>query len=113
MQTKSFSFAASIKTDLPEAEENLARFKETYPDVEVFPVSAATVQGFEALLDRVVQVLDTLPPVLRYEETDLVESVGYEAGFQIKRGDDGVFDVSGGDIDKLLDSTNPDDEIST
>jgi len=103
---------AANKTDLPEAEENLARFKEAYPDVEVFPVSAATVQGFEALLDRVVQVLDTLPPVLRYEETDLVESVGYEPGFKIKRGDDGVFDVSGGDIDKLLDSTNPDDEIS-
>lgn len=103
---------AANKTDLPEAEENLARFMEAYPNAEVFPVSAATVQGFEALLDRVVQVLDTLPPVLRYEETDLAESVGYEAGFQIKRGDDGVFDVTGGEIEKLLDSTNPDDEIS-
>ena len=103
---------AANKTDLPEAEENLARFKETYPDVEVFPVSAATVQGFEALLDRVVQVLETLPPVLRYEETELTESMGYEPGFQIKRGDDGVFDVSGGEIEKLLDSTNPDDEHS-
>ena len=75
-------------------------------------LSAATAQGFEALLDRVVQVLDTLPPVLRYEETDLAETMGYEAGFQIKRGDDGVFDVSGGEIEKLLDSTNPDDELS-
>ena len=103
---------AANKTDLPEAEENLARFRETYPDVEVFPVSAVTVQGFEALLDRVVQVLDTLPPVLRYEETDLAEAVGYEAGFQIKRGDDGVFDVTGGEIEKLLDSTDPDDEGS-
>ena len=103
---------AANKTDLPEAEENLARFKETYPNIEVFPVSAATTQGFEALLDRVVQVLDTLPPVLRYEETDLAESMGYEAGFQIKRGDDGVFDVSGGEIEKLLDSTDPDDELS-
>lgn len=103
---------AANKTDLPEAEENLARFKETYPDVEVFPVSAVTVQGFEALLDRVVQVLDTLPPVLRYEETDLAETIGYEPGFQIKRGDDGVFDVTGGEIEKLLDSTDPDDESS-
>jgi GTP-binding protein len=103
---------AANKTDLPESEENLARFKETYPNVEVFPVSAATVQGFEALLDRVVQVLETLPPVLRYEETELTESMGYEPGFQIKRGDDGVFDVSGGEIEKLLDSTNPDDEHS-
>ncbi len=103
---------AANKTDLPESEENLARFKKAYPDVEVFPVSAVTVQGFEALLDRVVQVLDTLPPVLRYEETDLAETSSYEAGFHIERGDDGVFDVSGGEVEKLLDSTDPDDEIS-
>ena len=103
---------AANKTDLPEAEENLARFRKSYPDVEVFPVSAATAQGFEALLDRVLQVLDTLPPVLRYEETDLVESSGYEPGFHIKRGDDGVFEVTGGDVEKLLDTTDPDDEIS-
>ena len=103
---------AANKTDLPEAEENLAKFKEAYPNVEVFPVSAVTVQGFEALLDRVVQVLDTLPPVLRYEETDLVETSSYEAGFHIERGDDGVFDVTGGDVEKLLDSTDPDDDLS-
>ena len=103
---------AANKTDLPESEENLAKFKEAYPNVEVFPVSAVTVQGFEALLDRVVQVLDTLPPVLRYEETDLVETSSYEAGFHIERGDDGVFDVTGGDVEKLLDSTDPDDDLS-
>jgi len=103
---------AANKTDLPEAEEHLARFREAYPDAEVFPVSAATAQGFEALLDRVVQVLDTLPPVLRYEETDLAEAPSYEAGFHIERGDDGVFEVTGGDVEKLLDTTDPDDEIS-
>ncbi len=103
---------AANKTDLPESEENLARFKEAYPNVEVFPVSAVTVQGFEALLDRVVQVLDTLPPVLRYEETDLVETSSYESGFHIERGDDGVFDVTGGEVEKLLDSTDPDDDLS-
>lgn len=103
---------AANKTDLPEAEDNLAKFRKAYPGVEVFPVSAATTQGFEALLDRVVQVLDTLPPVLRYEETDLVEGSAYEPGFHITRGDDGVFEVTGGDVEKLLDTTDPDDEIS-
>ena len=100
------------KTDLPEAEDNLAKFRKAYPGVEVFPVSAATTQGFEALLDRVVQVLDTLPPVLRYEETDLVEGSAYEPGFHITRGDDGVFELTDGDVEKLLDTTDPDDEIS-
>ena len=103
---------AANKTDLPESEDNLARFKEAYPDVEVFPVSAVTVQGFEALLDRIVQVLDTLPPVLRYEETDLAETSSYESGFHIERGDDGVFEVTGGEVEKLLDSTDPDDDLS-
>ena len=103
---------AANKTDLPEAEENLSKFKAAYPNVEVFPVSAVTVQGFDALLDRVVQVLDTLPPVLRYEETELAETSSYEAGFHIERGDDGVFDVSGGEVEKLLDSTDPDDDLS-
>lgn len=103
---------AANKTDLPESERNLARFQQAHPNAEVFPVSAATAQGFEALLDRVLQVLDTLPPVLRYEETDLVEGSAYEPGFHIARGDDGVFEVTGGDVEKLLDSTDPDDELS-
>ena len=112
MLTQIPQLVAANKTDLPEAEENLARFREAYPNVEVFPVSAATVQGFEALLDRIVQVLDTLPPVLRYEETELTESPEYERGFHIARGDDGVFVVTGGDVERLLNSTDPEDDIS-
>jgi GTP-binding protein len=103
---------AANKTDLPEAEENLKRFREVYPDVVVFPVSAATAQGFDVLLDRIVQILDTLPPVRRFEETDLVESPLYESGFHIEKDEDGVYVVSGGDVDRLLDQTNPNDEAS-
>jgi len=103
---------AANKTDLPDAEENLKRFQEAYPDAEVFPVSAATAQGFDALLDRIVQILDTLPPVLRFEETDLVESPMYESGFHIEKDDGGVYVVSGGDVERLLDQTDPNDEAS-
>lgn len=103
---------AANKTDLPEAAENLERFKETYPGVEVFPVSAATAQGFDALLDRVLQVLDTLPPVLRFEETDLTEASVYAPGFHIERDDDGSYVVTGGDVEKLLDTTDPNDDTS-
>ena len=80
--------------------------------MEVFPVSAATAQGFDALLDRVVQVLDTLPPVKRYEETELNETPGYEHGFHIEKADDGAFVVSGGDVERLLDATDPNSEES-
>ena len=103
---------AANKTDLPEAEGNLARFREAFPNVEVFPVSAATAQGFDALLDRVVQVLDTLPPVKRYEETELSDAPGYEHGFHIERAQDGAFVVTGGDVERLLDTTDPNSEES-
>lgn len=103
---------AANKTDLPDAAENLARFEEAYPGVPVFPVSAATVQGFDKLLDRVVQTLSTLPPVLRYEEEDVATESAYAKGFTASRGDDGAFVLSGGDVDRLLDTTDPDDEIS-
>ncbi len=103
---------AANKTDLPDAEAHVERFRQRYPNVPLFPVSAATVKGFEALLDRVVQVLDTLPPVLRYEEEALDIGASYEEGFHIERADDGAFVVSGGDIDRLLDTTDPNDEVS-
>ena len=103
---------AANKTDLPGAEENLTRFAEAFPAAEVFPVSAAARQGFDALLDRVLQVLDTLPPVRRYAEVDLPDRPAYEPGFAVRRADDGTYVVSGGDIDALLDTTDPNDEVS-
>ncbi len=103
---------AANKIDLPDAEENLLRFREAYPNVEVFPVSAATHRGFDALQSRIVGVLQTLPPVQRYDETEIVETSAYESGFALSRADDGAYVVSGGDIDRLLDTTDPNSEAS-
>ncbi len=103
---------AANKTDLPGAEENLARFKAAYPEAPVFPVSAATAQGFDALLDKVLQTLDTLPPVLRFPEETLETESVYASGFTVSRADDGAYVVEGGDVDKLLDATDPNDESS-
>ena len=103
---------AANKTDLPEAEANLARFVEAYPDVPVFPVSAATAQGFDALLDRIIQILDTLPPALRYDEEELTIAPEYAPGFSVQREDDAAFTVTGGDVERLLDTTDPNDETS-
>lgn len=103
---------AANKTDLPDAEEHLNRFREKYPDVPVFAVSAATVQGFDALLDKVIETLSKLPPVKRFEEEELSIEPTYAEGFTIRRSDDGAYVVEGGDVDKLLDSTDPYDEES-
>ena len=103
---------AANKTDIPESAENLQRFRTAYPDVPVFPVSAATVSGFDALLDKVVAVLDTLPPVKRFEEEELTLEPVYAPGFSVKKDDGGVYVVSGGDVEKLLDTTDPNDDVS-
>ncbi len=110
--TKIPQLVAANKTDLPDAQQQLERFCAAYPEVPVFPVSAATVQGFDALLDRVVQVLNDLPPVLKFAEEELELGPEYAPGFTVQRDSGGVYVVSGGDVDKLLDTTDPNDEAS-
>lgn len=105
---------AANKTDIPGSEENLERLKDKLKGtgVEIFPVSAATVSGFEPMLDRVLQILDTLPPVLEYPEEDIEQEQRYTKGFRIERADDGAYVVTGGDAEMLLDTTDPNDEVS-
>ena len=102
------------KMDLPGAEENLAAIRAALEKegVPVFAVSAATVQGFDAMLDCIIKMLDALPPVRVYDETEIDVEVGYEQGFTIARADDGAFVVEGGDVDRLLDTTDPEDDAS-
>ncbi len=101
---------AANKMDITGAQENLVRFKEAV-DADIFPVSAATVSGFDALLDAVLRTLATLPRTFEFEEEDMIETHKYEPGFKVERDGD-VFVVTGGSVDYLLDTTYADDEVS-
>ena len=105
---------AANKMDITGAEDNLELFKMELGDtaVKIFPVSAATVSGFDALLDEIVKTLATLPKPLEYDEDELVESYKYEPGYEITVGDDGVYTLTGGTIDYLLDTTYAEDDES-
>ena len=99
------------KTDLPGAEENLRRMKMLGESMEcpVFAVSAAMHQGFEALLDAVAEKLENLPPILHYaEEEEEAENPSVRDDFEIIV-DDGVFEVAGPGMERLIDSVNFDD----
>lgn len=100
------------KMDLPGAEDHYERIlAELEPaGIPVFAVSAATVQGFEPMLDCILRMLDTLPPVRVYDEVDLETDSGH--GFTVRKTDDGSFVVEGADVDRLLDTTDPDDDAS-
>jgi GTP-binding protein len=98
---------AANKMDLTGATENLERFLQAYPELEVFPVSAATNQGILPLMQRAGAILATLPPPERFYEQPVVEQIR-QKGFEIEKAED-AFVVSGPTIDNLLESTYPDD----
>ena len=99
------------KTDLPGAEENLSRMKALGEAMgcPVFPVSAATHEGFDAVLDETARMLETLPPILHYEaEIDPDEEQAPQNTFEIIL-DGGVYEVTGPGMERLIDSVNFDD----
>ncbi|SEU17597.1 GTPase ObgE [Paenibacillus sp. NFR01] len=63
---------AANKMDMPEAEENLASFRERIaelrPDLEILPMSSLTRQGVQELLYRAADVLDSIPVAPVVEE---------------------------------------------
>ena len=101
---------AANKMDLPGAEENLERLREAAGDMPVFAVSAAARQGFDELLNRVIEMLSSLPAQERYEEApaELEESL---KGFTITMDHD-VYVVEGPSIERLIASVNFDDHES-
>lgn len=103
---------AANKMDIPGAEENLERLKAHIGDrVPVFAVSAATKQGFDALMNCVAQTLASLPPAAPFTEEEMLFEPLRGTGFEVTK-DGAVFVVSGAAITQLIDSVNFDDEES-
>lgn len=98
---------AANKMDLPGAQDHVPRLREAAGRVPVFPVSAATGQGFPALLDEVIKLLAELPEAERFPEAVYdpePQVTGYEV---LKR--DGVYILSGPSMDNLIGTVNFDD----
>ena len=98
------------KMDLPGAEDNLPRLVEAAGDTPVFPISAVARQGFEPLLNKVVELLATLPPPERYEEQSLLDEE-LPTGFEVRR-EGGSYLVVGPSLAHLIASVNFDDPES-
>lgn len=103
------------KIDLPGAEENLERMREKLSGtgIEIFPVSAATRQNFDALLYATARMLDTCPPAEPFAEETLSDADALAAGepFAIAV-ENGVYFVTGREADRLIASVNFDNEES-
>lgn len=103
---------AANKMDLPGAQENLERLKKHLhgTDIEVYPVSAATQQGFDELMGAIVRILPTLPEMLVFPEEPEVISED-QPPFTIVK-EDGVYIVEGPAMEQLVNSVNFSDQES-
>lgn len=100
------------KMDLPGADEQLSLFKEQLQEeYEIVPISAATKMNIDELLYKTADLLDRTQRFDIYDEEDYEQVVEYvftkdEEIFDIKIGDDGVFEVFGGPLRKIFEMTD-------
>ena len=91
------------KCDVYGAEENLKAFKKKFGrKYKIFPITAVSGEGTRELIEGVLGVLDTLPPV---EPIPVEEEFEYKANddlnFEIFKDEEGVYVVVGGLVDML------------
>ncbi len=91
------------KMDLPMGQENLARFKEKYPDVDVVEISALTQSGLELMLIKTADMLEAAEEVKPEAEHVKVYKFIPEEDFYVRKDEeDDVFVVSGERVEKLF-----------
>ena len=110
------SIIIANKMDLENAEDNLAKFKEKYPDEKIFEISALNKKGLNDLIDYLQELVEKCDEVILYDENQLKEShVLYkfknEKPFTVKR-ENNIWILSGHDIETLFYMTRFDEDES-
>ncbi len=100
------------KMDLPNAKENLVKFKkELQDDIEVVAISAVTRKNLNEMLYKVADLLENASYFPLYEEDEFLENKIYELEedkpkFEIHQDPDGVYVVTGEIIERMFKMTN-------
>ena len=96
------------KMDLPEANDNLEEFKKKV-DCEIFEVSGATNTGLQIVVDRLADLIDSIPDNPLYDESQIESHVLYkfkkEEPFTISKDQDGTFVISGEEVERIFKMT--------
>lgn len=96
------------KMDVEGAKENLEEFKKKV-DCEIFEVSAVSKTGLDAVVNRLADILDTIPNNPLYDDSQIESHVLYkfkkEEPFVITRDDDGIWVVSGKEVERIFKMT--------
>lgn len=105
------------KMDMEQSEENLKRFKETYPDLEVFPTCTIIHEGIDEVLYKAADLLAVTPEFPLYNEDESVsEGVLFkftpkEKPFTIQRLGEHLWNVEGDRIQKLFEMSRFETEM--
>lgn len=98
------------KMDMPNAEENLARFREKYGyKYTIIPMMTLIHEGVDKLLETIVGILETLPEPKPLEYTPVSLDKEVEETFEIEELEEDVFEVTGGLVEILSRKVNLDD----
>lgn len=96
------------KMDLENAKENLKVFKQAYPNLDVFEMSALNHEGFEDCLLALANLLETVEEESLYNENEFESYIVYkfqnEKPYTIKN-DNGVWVLEGKEIEELFKMT--------
>ena len=94
------------KMDLPDAKDNLSKFKKAYPKVEIIEVSCMDNKGLDDMIIKLADTLDTIEEEPLYDDTKYEGHVVYKyenkLPFTITRKDNGNWVIHGDEIEKLF-----------
>jgi len=104
------------KMDLENAEDNLAKFKAKYPDLEVFEATTIINEGLTPVLYKVKDMLKDLPKFALYDvkktETKVVYTYEKPLDFTVHNEGNGVWRIEGEKVERLFFNTDFEDEDS-
>lgn len=93
------------KMDLPESQENLAKFKEKYPNLEIYPISSVYNEGLDSLIKRlgeIVEESENIVPIISSQEK--IYKYEEEVPFEIHR-ENNIWVLTGPKIEELFKMT--------
>lgn len=99
------SIVIASKMDLPNSKENLEKFKEKYPNLEIYPISSVYNEGLDTLIKRLGEIVkesENIVPVISSQEK--IYKYEEEVPFEIHR-ENNIWVLTGPKIEELFKMT--------
>jgi GTP-binding protein len=95
--------------DVLGADDNLKEFKKKIKDKKIFEISAINGSGLKEVIDYIADILDQTDETNLYKEEQFESYVLYkfkkEEPYTITKGYDGIWEIKGKEVEKLLEMT--------